>query len=198
MKKILYIASLLLITWACSNDADDETFNPVTVADYITPVNNAVCEGTATVNEGEIEVLFSWEAFAENPLGITYTINLTNLTTNATQVITIENGETNATIVLEPNTAYEWTVTATNDSGESVTGATGQFHTPYEATTNYAPFPANLLLPSSGDTVPAGDVAFSWEGNDPDTGETANLVYDLYVSTTNPPTISNTNITVTN
>ena len=39
---------------------------------------------------------------------------------------------------------------------------------------------------------------FDWSGNDPDTGETATLTYDLYLGITNPPVLHTTAITTMN
>ena len=49
---------------------------------------------------------------------------------------------------------------------------------------NYAPFPADLKTPTSGSTVSLtdGKATFTWDGSDPDTGDT--LSYTLYVDTT--------------
>jgi|GEM_PF-2853837 len=198
MKNLIYLFIVLCITSSCSSDSDDVVFNALTAADYITPANNGVCEGTLTANQSGIEVILSWNEFSANPTGITYTIVLTNLTTSTSQTVVIENGVTSTSVVLEPNTAYEWIVTASDSSGQSVTGATGQFHTPYEASTNYAPFPATLNTPASQATVAVGNVVFDWTGNDADTGETATLTYDLYLSTTNPPALHTAGIATTN
>jgi hypothetical protein len=197
MKNLIYLLIICCVTTACSDDADDAVFNALSAADYITPANNGVCEGTVTPDQSGIEVLLSWNEFSTNPSGITYSIILTNLTTSTTETVVIENGGTSTSVVLEPNTAYEWAVTASDSSGQSVTGATGQFHTPYEATTNYAPFPATLNTPASQAIVAAGNVVFDWSGNDPDTGETATLTYDLYLGTTNPPVLHTAAIAAT-
>ena len=198
MKNLIYLFIVLCITCSCSDDSDDVVFNALTAADYISPANNAVCEGTLTVDQSGIEVLLSWNEFSENPTGITYSIVLTNLTAGTSETIMIENGVTSTSIVLEPNTAYEWVVTASDSSGQSVTGATGQFHTPYEATTNYAPFPATLNVPTSQAILAAGNVVFDWSGNDPDTGETATLTYDLYLGAANPPVLHTAAIATVN
>jgi len=198
MKNLIYLFIVLCITCSCSDDSDDVVFNALTAADYITPANNAVCEGTVTADQSGVEVILSWNEFSTNPTGITYTIELTNLTTSTSQTIVIENGVTSTSVVLEPNTAYEWVVTASDTTGQSVTGATGQFHTPYEAATNYTPFPASLNAPVSQATVAAGNVMFNWTGNDADTGETATLTYDLYLSTANPPALHTADIATTN
>jgi hypothetical protein len=46
---------------------------------------------------------------------------------------------------------------------------------------NYAPFPAELKTPASGSTVTLSDgkATFTWEGTDPDSGDT--LSYTVYV-----------------
>ena len=47
---------------------------------------------------------------------------------------------------------------------------------------NYAPYPATLKTPANSSTVSRdanGKISFTWEGNDPDVGDT--LIYTLYV-----------------
>jgi len=198
MKNLIYLLLIVCIASACSDDSDDVVVNVLTAADYISPVNNSVCEGAITADQSGIEVLLSWNEFSTNPTGITYTIILTNLTTSSSQTLVIENGVTSTTIILEPNTAYEWVVTATNTTGQTATGVTGQFQTPYEASTNYTPFPATLNTPAAQATVSVGNVVFDWSGNDPDAGETATLTYDLYLGATNPPVLHTSAIVTMN
>ena len=202
MKKILYIFSLVLFVFSCTDDADDVVFTNLIIGDYITPANNSICEGVFSVDQNSVDVILSWNVFSNNnPTDITYTVVLTNLDLDTSETIILNNGVANTTVTLEVNTVYEWTVTATNTAGDSVTGATGQFHTPYEALTNYAPFPATLNAPQNDVVLTAGTIDFMWTGNDPDTGETTTLVYDLYLGTVNPPTqhtagITNQNVSV--
>ena len=48
---------------------------------------------------------------------------------------------------------------------------------------NYAPFPADLTAPASGSTITLseGKATFTWDGSDPDSGDT--LSYTVYVDT---------------
>jgi hypothetical protein len=196
MKNLLYLLLVLFITSSCGEDLDD--LLPLNAADYITPINNSVCEGLTTDGQPGVEVVFSWNDFSTSPSGITYTIQIVNINTSLIQSIVVENAITTTTVVLEPNTAYQWSVTATNTSGQTITGVIEQFQTPYEAFTNYTPFPAILNEPLYNDFVLEGDVMFDWSGNDPDEGETSSLVYDLFLSTTNTQELFVEGLTNTN
>ena len=197
IKNLIVALGVMVTIIGCSNDNSSDEIALV-AADYLTPANNSICEGTVLPNDEGIEVFFSWNPFTSDAgASINYTINLTDMGTNEVQTIQVINGTTNATVTLKPNTVYNWEVTATNAQGTTVTGATGQFQTPHEAVSNYAPFPANLLQPQNEGTVSAtaSTMAFDWEGNDPDAGESVSLKYELYLGTTTNPTVVANNLT---
>ena len=58
-----------------------------------------------------------------------------------------------------------------------------KFYLAGDGVVNYAPFPADLKAPASGSTVTLseGKATFTWDGSDPDSGDT--LSYTVYVDT---------------
>lgn len=189
MKKIATLLSLIALV-SCSSSDDPAPAEPEnnipTASSYIVPSNNAVCTGEE-ISETEINVDFQWNSFQDVEDDVLdYTFTLRNLTTNL--VVATENPTaTNTSFTLEKGTSYSWSIEATDSEGASVTGAIWQFQTPFNAIANYLPFPATLTSPDNGVTVTQTDVVFTWQGNDPDEGETALLEYAVYVDTVNPP-----------
>lgn len=189
MKKFLGLFVTITIISCSSGDSDpapEPENNVPTASSYILPNNNGVCTGEE-ISDTEIRVDFQWNDFQDvEDNNLDYTFTLRNLTTNL--VVATENLTGTSTMVtLEKGTSYSWNVEATDSEGDSVTGATWQFQTPFNAISNYLPFPATLTSPDNGATVATLDVVFTWVGNDPDEGETELLEYAVYVDTANPP-----------
>lgn len=190
MKKFLGILTVItLISCGSSNDPapNPEPENNIPVASsYLLPNNNAVCTGQE-ISDTEIEVDFQWNAFQDvEDNNLDYTITVRSLATN--MVVATENlNGTSTSITLEKGTTYAWNIEATDSDNNSVLGATWQFQTPFDAVTNYLPFPATLISPDNGSSVTTTDVTFTWEGNDPDEGETELLEYSVFIDTANPP-----------
>ncbi|NQY05486.1 MAG: hypothetical protein HRT68_04585 [Flavobacteriaceae bacterium] len=205
MKKVFLIISLSgLIIASCSKSEDNgggdngNGNNPTNTApvasSYTSPNNNETCTGTET-SPTTIQVSFSWTAFQDaEDSTLDYTLTITNQSTNAVAE-TIQTTSTSGTANLEKGVTYSWTVRATDSEGLSATGSVWQFQTPFDATSNYAPFPATMISPTNGEVLTSNNVTLSWQGNDPDVGETALLVYDVYLGNTNPPTIVSTDQT---
>jgi hypothetical protein len=89
-------------------------------------------------------------------------------------------------VTLDKGVPYSWYITSKSTASTTTTKSdTWKFYLAGTGVVNYAPFPADLKTPASGSTVTRdgdGKVAFTWDGSDPDTGDT--LTYTLYVDTT--------------
>ena len=88
---------------------------------------------------------------------------------------------TSTTMTLDKGVPYSWNVTSKNTkTTTTATSDTWKFYLAGTGISNYAPFPADLKTPTSGSTVERtdGKVTFTWEGSDPDSGDT--LAYTLY------------------
>jgi len=184
-KKFIYTIIILSII-GCSSDSGNNT--PPIASGYIEPLNNETCAGE-DISEDLIEVNFRWSPFEDNENNILeYTLTIFDQMTN--DVFKMEKtNTTNFKMTLVKGNRYYWNVSAIDSSGEMVLGSTWQFQTPINTVNNYLPFPARILTPSNGLTLNTRSIVLRWKGNDPDTGETETLIYDLYLSQNNPPVI---------
>lgn len=190
MKKYLGLFIAIIFISCGSDDSEPEIPTPAnnvpTASNYILPNNNAVCTGEE-ISDTEINVDFQWNTFQDvEDANLSYTFTLRNLATN-----TIINDEsvsgTTKSVTLEKGISYAWNIKATDSDDNTTTGATWQFQTPFNAISNYAPFPATMISPANGEVLTNTTVTLTWEGNDPDAGETEELLYTIYLGTTNPP-----------
>ena len=146
------------------------------------PANNKTCETGTSVSDTQSEVTFTWGASADTN---TYDLSITNLNTsiaiNKTGVSTTTTKST-----LNKGVPYSWYITSKSTASTTTTKSDAwKFYLAGTGVVNYAPFSADLKTPTSGSTVTRdgdGKVAFTWDGSDPDTGDT--LKYTLYVDTT--------------
>ena len=161
------------------------------------PENNEVCYEGEAVDASNSAVSFSWDASSDTD---SYDLQITNQETNQTQT---ESGitSTSKAVTLATDVSYSWKVVSkANDTNDTTSSDTWQFYLAGDGQENYAPFPATILSPTSGAAVDAsnGLVTLSWEGNDPDEGDS--LTYTIYfdeVDGLQDPQTANTNITDT-
>jgi len=147
-------------------------------ATLVAPANNKTCETGTSVSDTQSTVTFNWNASANTN---TYDVRITNLNTSTA---TNKNGvaSTSTTATLDKGVPYSWRVTSKNTSSTTTTPSDlWKFYLAGDGVVNYAPFPADLKTPASGSTVTLseGKATFSWEGTDPDSGDT--LSYTVYV-----------------
>ena len=189
----LYILSFVLII-SCSAEDDGGTSTPPPTTQQPTPTptpqvpapgksglsapeNNEICYEGEEVDDTNSSVTFSWEASSDTD---SYDLQITNQETNQTQT---ESGitSTSKAVTLATDVSYSWKVVSkANDTSDTTDSDTWQFYLAGDGQENYAPFPATILSPTSGAAVDAsnGLVTLSWEGNDPDEGDS--LTYTVY------------------
>ena len=209
----LYILSFVLII-SCSAEDDSETSTPPPTTQQPTqtptpqvpapgksglsaPENNEVCYEGEAVDASNSEVTFSWEASSDTD---SYDLQITNQETSQTKT---ESGitSTSKAVTLATDVSYSWKVVSkANDTSDTTSSDTWQFYLAGDGQENYAPFPSTILSPTSGAAVDAsnGLVTLSWEGNDPDEGDS--LTYTVYfdeIDGLQDPQTTNTNITET-
>jgi hypothetical protein len=85
---------------------------------------------------------------------------------------------------LSPNTEYHFRVIATNRWG-TVRGPDQTFRT--SPVSNHSPYIPGSPTPPDGDTISTVQPTLSWSGGDPDPTDT--VTYDVFLSTTNPPSV---------
>jgi len=147
-------------------------------ATLVAPANNKTCETGTSVSDTQSTVTFNWNASANTN---TYDVRITNLNTSTA---TNKNGvaSTSTTATLDKGVPYSWRVTSKNTSSTTTTPSDlWKFYLAGDGVVNYAPFPADLKTPASGSTVTLseGKATFTWDGSDPDSGDT--LSYTVYV-----------------
>jgi hypothetical protein len=141
------------------------------------PENNEICYEGEAVNESNSAVTFSWDTSSDTS---SYDLQITNQETNETQT---EGGitSTSKVVTLATDVSYSWKVVSkANDTSDTTNSDTWQFYLAGDGQENYAPFPATIISPTSGAAVDSngGKVILSWEGNDPDEGDS--LTYTVY------------------
>ncbi|MDB4293474.1 hypothetical protein N9954_08715 [Maribacter sp.] len=166
--KILMVSVIMVSLTACPGGKDDpkpeEGGDPGSVT-LVFPENNTECTEGLVINDAQSTVIFQWEA-AQNV--DSYEVNLRNL---ATGVLGTANSDTNELgIVLERGVPYEWFVISRKEgANEAPQSSTWRFYNQGPGQTNYAPFPAEAVKPTRGQTLTAsGGISLEWQGSDVD------------------------------
>lgn len=193
MRSILRITIALLFIGTLTScpggkdEPDDDVLvpggDPGSVS-LVFPENNSECTEGQFVNTTESTITFQWQ---EGANADSYEVNVRNLDTNVSSTINANTNE--ATITLLKNTPYEWFVVS-NNSGSDVTpsSAKWQFYNAGTGVENYAPFPADAVNPTRGQTIAAAtSVALEWSGNDVDNDIES---FEVLFGTSNDPSIS--------
>ena len=190
LKYFTFLFTLTLIS--CGGGGDDgggsggggggNVINPPGKSTLTAPANNKTCETGTSVSDTKSEVTFTWGASADTN---TYDLKITDLNSST---ITNKTGLSTTTtkVTLDKGVPYSWNITSKSTASTTTTASdTWKFYLAGTGVVNYAPFPADLKTPASGSTITRdgdGKVVFTWDGSDPDTGDT--LKYTLYVDTT--------------
>ena len=162
------ISVLMVTLTACPGGKDDpkpdETGEPGSV-NLVFPENNTECTEGVVINDTESTVIFQWQA-AQNV--DSYEVNLTNLETGSAGTANSDTNELG--IVLDRGVPYEWfVISKKNGSNEAPKSATWRFYNQGPGVENYAPFPAEAVNPTSGQTVTTpGTISLEWRGSDVD------------------------------
>jgi hypothetical protein len=187
LKYFSFLFTLTLIS--CGGSSDDgggpdppPVINPPGKSTLTAPANNKTCETGTSISDTQSEVTFTWGTSANTN---TYDLKITNLNTSTVTNKTALTSTT-AKVTLDKGVPYSWNITSKSTASTTTTASdTWKFYLAGTGVVNYAPFPADLKTPASGSTVTRdgdGKVAFTWDGSDPDTGDT--LKYTLYVDNT--------------
>lgn len=178
MKKFVFIFCLIMC-FSCKK----EPKSPKAVQ-LVYPLKSSECNtGVDVSGTNTSEVEFRWDVSKYTDL---YELRYTNLNTNTSQIV--PSSENKIKVVLEKGAPYSWFVTSKNDEvNETATSEIWHFYNA-GAIASYAPFPAELISPKSGQTVFKdlnNEIELEWLGSDLDDNITE---YDIYFSTVNPPT----------
>ncbi len=179
MRKFYWIILLLLVTIVACKKKTTEPIPAPSKAKLLTPDSNSTCTTGRIISATDNAVTFTWNSAAN---ASSYALTIKNLLSGS-----ISTQNTNATtieVVLLRNTPYSWFIVSKSDK----TTATAQssvwkFYNSGLATTSHPPFPADLTMPTFGQSLnaTAGKVTLTWTGSAVDN----NIVgYDVYLGTT--------------
>jgi len=153
-------------------------------ATLIFPDNNLECNEGSILNENQSNVTFAWNASQNTD---SYQVTVLNLNTKKEQ--TSNSTTTDKTITLERGSPYEWfVVSKANGTDKTATSAKWKFYNQGPGVENYAPFPADAVLPKRGETLQATTkVTLQWLGNDVDNDIES---FEIFFQTEKDPTVS--------
>lgn len=179
------------------NDGDkdpdpDNEVKPPTAATLAFPNENSECTEGTSLTSTESTILFNWND-ATNATA--YQLFLKNLDTQTTTNYTSTVSEKSITILR--GTPYSWYIISKNTGTETAQSNTWKFYNAGEATSSYAPFPAELVSPALSISLTASttNLSLQWSGEDVD-NDIAN--YEVLFGTVNPPTQSEATTTTNN
>lgn len=154
-----------------------------TKALLITPAKDEVCITGTSISSTRNTIKFKWH---ESAFSAGYIVTIKNLTTSE-----LTTGTTNGTeieMALTKNAHYSWSVqTKSSLNNLTLESDIWKFYNAGEATSSYAPYPAELTFPlmEAKFYASAGKTNLIWIGDDPDRDI---FGYDVYFGTTsNPP-----------
>jgi len=147
-----------------------------------TPVQNGICVTGTVISDTQSSVTFAWNA-SENTDN--YDVFIKNLLTSVTT--TQNTTQTQLTATLSRSTPYSWYVVSKSAKISSTAQSdTWKFYNSGPGVVTYAPFPADITAPTSGQIVTTSTVNLTWTGSAVDNSTIAS--YDVYFGTaSNPP-----------
>ncbi len=180
MKGSLLVAILVLLSCGGGGSDDGAGATSPEAAILTFPDKDQECNQGDIISEKESRVTFRWEASAHTN---SYTIVLKNLDTN---VVTEEQTSINSiALTINRNVAYSWNVISRSDkTSTAATSETWMFYNAGEGVEGYAPFPAEVIIPTMGSQI-SSPVLLKWRGSDVDNDID---FYEVYLDTNNPPT----------
>ena len=186
---ILFLGVAVLVLSNCSgsddgggNDGGND--NPPSAATLQFPEQNSECKEGTNVTATKSTISFDWSD-AQN--ATSYQLVLKNLATQSTS--THNATDSNLDLAVDRGTPYSWYVVSKNAGTQTAQSATWKFYNAGEATTSYAPFPADLVAPNMGVGLSntTTNVTLQWTGSDID-NDIDN--YEVFFGSVNPPTTS--------
>jgi hypothetical protein len=203
LKNNIFFSIIALLIASCGGSgsgSDDEPTIPEILspaaASLIFPEDDTVCNISEILSETQSRVTFQWNA-SENT--DSYELRVRNLNTG--NVLTSTSNTTESPLIIQRGTPYEWSVISlANGTNETATSASFRFFNEGPGLENFAPFPAEAVLPIPGSTVSSSNsmTMLEWSASDID-GDINE--FEIFLDTVNPPLESvgitqNTNIEI--
>ena len=156
-----------------------KSFSPAPNYPPNTPSNPYPADGATYVDPDDD---LSWTGGDPNPSDIvTYDIYF-GTSSSPPKIVSNQSGTTYNPGTMDYNTQYFWKIVAWDDENASAEGSIWDFTV--EGPNNDPNTPSNPS-PDDGETDVDIDADLSWEGGDPDPGDT--VTYDVYFGDSNPP-----------
>ncbi|TCK68754.1 hypothetical protein DFQ05_0264 [Winogradskyella wandonensis] len=199
MKKIVYIFCVFLVLLSsCKDTTDDmidttipfgEIQDEVEGVQLIFPLENELCTTGTNITDTESTVLFEW---VPNNNADSYNVTVENLNTG--EIIELETTDFLVPITIARANSFRWFVSYVYRD-DILTSESWNFYNAGIGVQTYPPFPAEIISPTMAQNILAtSTVTLQWNGNDVDDDIVG---YDVYFGTSNPPEISNADITNT-
>lgn len=188
MRKIIYLASIALLFISCGGGGSDgptptpePTNTAPTVPTLVVPATSSLCINNI--------VAFEWSASTDtenNP--IVYQLQIATDNQFGQIVSTSEISSRTHSVTLDKGKAYYWRVKATDSkNASSAYSGTYSFYTEGNAVANHLPFLPEVIQPETNTTITGTTAVLKWFASDADAADV--LTYDVYLGTTNPPTV---------
>ena len=188
MRKIIYLASIALLFISCGGGGSDEPLPTPEPANTAPTVPTLVAPATSSLCINNI-VAFEWSASTDtenNP--IVYQLQIATDNQFGQIVSTSEISSRTHSVTLDKGKAYYWRVKATDSkNASSAYSGTFSFYTEGVAVANHLPFLPELIQPETNTTITGTTAVLKWFASDADASDV--LTYDVYLGTTNPPTV---------
>lgn len=188
MRKIIYLASIALLFISCGGGGSDEPLPTPEPANTAPTVPTLVAPATSSLCINNI-VAFEWSASTDtenNP--IVYQLQIATDNQFGQIVSTSEISSRTHSVTLDKGKAYYWRVKATDSkNASSAYSGTFSFYTEGVAVANHLPFLPEVIQPETNTTITGTTAVLKWFASDADASDV--LTYDVYLGTTNPPTV---------
>lgn len=182
MKRIVFIILLIALCSCGKKESPDAT--PVLTqtapdkAVLTAPASNSTCTIGRVISATQSGILFSWNASTNTD---SYDLVIKNLLIGVATTQTV--AATQLEVTLLRNTPYSWYVVSKSaKTTQTAQSGVFKFYNQGNSTTYYAPFPADLNLPTMGQSLnaTAGKITLTWTGASVDNDIVG---YDVYVGT---------------
>jgi len=187
MRVLLYSIIAAVILSGCGGKKQNPS-PPPTKAILVFPDQNSVCISGTVISNALSTVQFKWNASTNTN---SYDLVVKNLITGSTE--THNTNQLQLNVDLQRNTPYSWSVTSKSGS-LTATSDSWKFYNAGSGVIAYAPFPADNLVPATGqfvDVPAAGKITLSWHGSDTDNDIVS---YDVYFGTGSSPAVYQQNV----
>jgi hypothetical protein len=161
-----FVVTILLFD-SCHKEGKDTPAYPPDSVTLSSPANNTACLKSSSINGNLASVTFIWK---NSNKADSYRLDIQNL--NTQNITSYNTTNTSYTTSLDMDTPYSWSIVVINSAGKT-TSDVWKFYLSGTASSNYAPFPADLVSPFPDAVVNTNgtstvEITFQWTGSDPD------------------------------